>query len=59
MEKYNRYYRLAYSYVHNETDAFDIVQNGVYKALRSEYEKQQMSKEQIEQLHEKIREAKK
>lgn len=34
LEKYNQYYRLAYSYVHNETDAFDIVQNGAYKALR-------------------------
>ncbi|MDE7273373.1 MAG: sigma-70 family RNA polymerase sigma factor [Lachnospiraceae bacterium] len=34
LEKYNQYYRLAYSYVHSETDAFDIVQNGVYKALR-------------------------
>lgn len=35
LEKYNQYYRLAYSYVHNESDAFDIVQNGAYKALRS------------------------
>ncbi len=34
LEQYNQYYRLAYSYVHNEADAFDIVQNGVYKALR-------------------------
>lgn len=34
LEKYNQYYRLAYSYVHNETDAFDIVQNGAYKVLR-------------------------
>ncbi len=34
LEKYNQYYRLAYSYVHNEADAFDIVQNGAYKALR-------------------------
>ena len=31
----NRYYRLAYSYVHNEADAGDIVQNGAYKALRN------------------------
>lgn len=37
LEKYNQYYRLAYSYVHNETDAFDIVQNGVYKALRGSH----------------------
>lgn len=35
LEKYNQYYRLAYSYVHNEADAFDIVQNGAYKALRA------------------------
>lgn len=35
LEKYNQYYRIAYSYVHNETDAADIVQNGAYKALRS------------------------
>lgn len=35
LEQYNQYYRLAYSYVHNESDAYDIVQNGAYKALRS------------------------
>lgn len=35
LEKYNQYYRLVYSYVHNEADASDIVQNGAYKALRS------------------------
>lgn len=34
LEQYNQYYRLAYSYVHNEADAEDIVQNGTYKALR-------------------------
>lgn len=33
LENYNRYYRLAYSYVHNEADAGDIVQNGAYKAI--------------------------
>lgn len=37
LENYNQYYRLAYSYVHNETDAGDIVQNGAYKALRSSH----------------------
>lgn len=37
LEKYSRYYRLAYSYVHNEADACDIVQNGAYKALRSSH----------------------
>ena len=35
LENYNQYYRLAYSYVHNEADASDIVQNGAYRALRS------------------------
>lgn len=34
LEKYDQYYRLAYSYVHNDADACDIVQNGAYKALR-------------------------
>lgn len=33
LENYNRYYRLAYSYVHNEADACDIVQNGAYKVI--------------------------
>jgi len=33
LSNYNRYYRLAYSYVHNEADAGDIVQNGAYKAI--------------------------
>lgn len=33
LENYNRYYRLAYSYVHNDADASDIVQNGAYKAI--------------------------
>lgn len=33
LKNYNRYYRLAYSYVHNDADASDIVQNGAYKAI--------------------------
>ena len=33
LENYNSYYRLAYSYVHNESDACDILQNGVYRAI--------------------------
>ena len=37
LEKYNQYYRLAYSYTHNEADAYDIVQNGAFKALRSSH----------------------
>lgn len=33
LKNYDKYYRLAYSYVHNEADACDIVQNGAYKAI--------------------------
>lgn len=33
LENYQKYYRLAYSYVHNESDALDIVQEGAYKAI--------------------------
>ena len=33
LENYNSYYRLAISYVHNEADAADIVQNGAYRAI--------------------------
>ena len=33
LENYDRYYHLAYSYTHNEADAQDIVQKGVYKAI--------------------------
>lgn len=37
VENYDKYYRLAFSYVHNEDDAQDIVQEGAYKAIfRSE-----------------------
>ncbi len=34
-EKYNSYYRMAMSYVHNESDAMDIVQEGAYKAIKN------------------------
>lgn len=37
LEQYHQYYRLAYSYVKNEADAGDIVQNGAYKALKSSH----------------------
>lgn len=33
-EKYDQYYRLAYSYVHHDADAGDIVQNAAYKAIK-------------------------
>lgn len=32
-EHYQKYYRLAYSYVRNEADAMDIVQEGAYRAI--------------------------
>ena len=35
LKKYNSFYRLAYSYVHKESDAEDIVQNMAYRALRA------------------------
>lgn len=31
--EYDRFYRLAYSYVRNKEDAMDIVQEGAYKAI--------------------------
>ena len=34
LQNYNQYYRLAYSYVQNDADAGDIVQNVAYKAIR-------------------------
>lgn len=34
LNNYNQYFRLAYSYVHND-DAADIVQNGAYKAIKN------------------------
>ena len=36
LEDRNRLYRLAYSYVKNEQDAMDIVQDVTYKALKNE-----------------------
>ncbi len=30
---YDKYYRIAYSYVGNESDALDVVQEGAYKAI--------------------------
>lgn len=35
LANYDKYYRLAYSYVHNEADAADIVQNTAYRAIRA------------------------
>lgn len=34
LTEYDRYYRLAYSYVGNPDDAADIVQEGAYQAIR-------------------------
>ena len=36
LTNYERFYRLAYSYVHNAADTQDIVQEGAYKALRAQ-----------------------
>ena len=33
-ENYERYYRLAYSYMRNEEDALDVVQESAYRAIR-------------------------
>ena len=33
-ENYERYYRLAYSYMRNENDALDVVQESAYRAIR-------------------------
>ena len=33
-ENYERYYRLAYSYMRNEDDALDAVQESAYRAIR-------------------------
>lgn len=33
IDNYRKYYCLAFSYVHNEADALDIVQEGAYKAI--------------------------
>ncbi len=35
LKNYDRYYRLAYSYVRNSHDAADIVQNSAYKAIKN------------------------
>ncbi len=34
VENQNKFYRLAYSYVRNQEDAMDVVQNAIYKALK-------------------------
>jgi|GEM_PF-56524 len=35
LNKYNSYFRMAMSFVHNEADAADIVQEGAYKAIKN------------------------
>lgn len=35
LTNYGKYYRLAYSYVRNEADALDIVQESAYKAIKN------------------------
>lgn len=33
VDNQEKFYRLAFSYVHNQEDALDVVQNAIYKAL--------------------------
>lgn len=33
LKNYDKYYRIAFGYVHEEQDALDIVQEGAYKAI--------------------------
>ena len=33
IDNYKKYYKLAYTYTHNDSDAIDIVQEGAYKAI--------------------------
>ena len=33
-DNYEKYYRLAYSYMRNEDDALDVVQESAYRAIR-------------------------
>lgn len=35
LDNYQKYYRLAWSYVKNEADALDIVQESAYKAMKN------------------------
>lgn len=37
LDNYEGMYRLAYTYVRNEQDAMDIVQESVYKAIKNSY----------------------
>lgn len=37
LKNYDTYYRLAYSYVKNEADTGDIVQNGAYRAIKNSH----------------------
>ena len=34
LENYDKYYRLAYSYMKSEHDPLDVVQESAYKAIR-------------------------
>lgn len=38
IENQEKFYRLAFSYVHNQEDALDVVQNAIYKALEHYHE---------------------
>lgn len=45
LQNYNKYYRIAFGYVHNEADALDIVQEGAYKAI---YHSDKLKKQEYE-----------
>ena len=34
-KNYNKYYKVAFSYVHNHNDTMDIVQESAYKAIKN------------------------
>ena len=43
LEDYDRLYRVAFSYVHNQEDAMDIVQESAYKAIKSSHKVREAS----------------
>ncbi len=63
---YDRYYRLAYSFVKNESDAMDIVQEAAYKAIyksktlkRPEYARNWIYRIVMNEAHDLLRRRKK
>ena len=50
LDGYDRYYRLAYSYVGNPDDAGDIVQEGAYKAIKNSQNETKKINAEIEEI---------